>query len=243
MISATTEPSARSYSLFRRLCKWLIISVGMIVAALAIYQFSMTEWDSHRYPAPGKLVDIGGLQLHINCTGAGSPTVILEAGPNDSSLIWQLAQPQISRFTRVCSYDRPGFGWSDAAMQSLAPYRVYSLAGKSYDTGRSTACGFADKEMNAAQCSGRFSHSSPSQAKLLPGRGDRGNAKRYSGVICPTCDHSSTAYRRVGPSWGKRRSRSHLLLALPRRARIAAGNTGQMLPAPDGPALRADSGT
>src|SRR5260370_21100941 len=47
-------------------------------------------------------------------TGAGSPTVIMEGGPNDSSVIWQLVQPQVSKFTRVCSYDRAGFGWSDA---------------------------------------------------------------------------------------------------------------------------------
>jgi pimeloyl-ACP methyl ester carboxylesterase len=99
---------------FWRVFKWLIISVGLIVAAGAVFQFSMAQWDSHRYPAPGKLVDIGGLQLHINCTGVGSPTVILEAGPNDSSVIWQLVQPQISKITRVCSYDRAGFGWSDA---------------------------------------------------------------------------------------------------------------------------------
>jgi hypothetical protein len=48
-----------------------------------------------------------------------------------------------------------------------------------------------DKEMNTAQCSWRFSHSSPSQAKLLPDRGDRGNAKCYSRVICPTRNHSA----------------------------------------------------
>jgi pimeloyl-ACP methyl ester carboxylesterase len=88
--------------------------MALMVAAGALYQFSMTLWYSHRYPPPGTLVDIGGLRLHINCTGAGSPTVILEAGPNDSSLIWQLVQPQISKFTRVCSYDRAGFGLSDA---------------------------------------------------------------------------------------------------------------------------------
>jgi len=74
----------------------------------------MEVWESHRYPALGKLVDIGGLRLHINCSGVGSPAVILEAGPNDSSVIWQLTQPEISKFTRVCSYDRAGFGWSDA---------------------------------------------------------------------------------------------------------------------------------
>lgn len=99
---------------FRRVFKWLIISIGLIVAAGAVFQFSMTLWESHLYPPPGKLVDIGGLRLHINCTGAGSPAVIMESGPNDSSVIWQLVQPEISKFTRVCSYDRAGFGWSDA---------------------------------------------------------------------------------------------------------------------------------
>ena len=113
--ATTSAPSSSPGRLrFRRVFKWLIISVGLIVAAGAVFQFSMAQWESHRYPPPGKLVDIGGVRLHINCTGAGSPAVIMEAGPNDSSVIWQLVQPQISRFTRVCSYDRAGFGWSDA---------------------------------------------------------------------------------------------------------------------------------
>lgn len=97
-----------------RVLKWLLISTGLIVLLAAVFQFATTLWESHRYPPPGKLVDIGGLRLHINCTGAGSPSVIMESGPNDSSIIWQLVQPQISKFTRVCSYDRAGFGWSDA---------------------------------------------------------------------------------------------------------------------------------
>ena len=115
MSSASSGPSSvRSRSRLWRMSKWLIFSIALIVAAGAVFQFSMTLWDSHRYPPPGKLVDIGGLRLHINCTGSGSPTVIMEAGPNDSSLIWQLVQPEIRRFTHVCSYDRAGFGWSDA---------------------------------------------------------------------------------------------------------------------------------
>jgi pimeloyl-ACP methyl ester carboxylesterase len=116
--STSEPPDVQRQSLLWRISKWLILSaglcVGLVIAAGAIYQFSMTRWESHRYPAPGKLVDIGGLRLHINCTGTGSPAVLLEAGPNDSSIIWQLAQPEISKFTRVCSYDRAGFGWSDA---------------------------------------------------------------------------------------------------------------------------------
>src|SRR5258708_16435809 len=107
---AVNRRRSRSWRVF----KWLITSVALIVVAGAVFQFSMTQWESHRYPPPGKLVDIGGLRLHINCTGAGSPTVIMEAGPNDSSVIWQLVQPEISRFTRVCSSDRP-------ASRSTAP--------------------------------------------------------------------------------------------------------------------------
>ena len=114
MASVTSDrKSVQSRSLLWRACTWLAAAAGLIVAAGAIYQFATVEWESHLYPPPGQLVDIGSLRLHIKCTGAGSPTVILEAGPNDSSLIWQLVQPQISTFTHVCSYDRAGFGWSD----------------------------------------------------------------------------------------------------------------------------------
>ena len=66
-------------------------------------------------PAPeptGRLVDIGGQLLHVNCTGTGSPTVILEAGTGDFSVIWALVQPKVATFTRVCSYDRGGYAWS-----------------------------------------------------------------------------------------------------------------------------------
>jgi len=115
MVSATSVPTfVRSRSLLWRILKYLIASLALIVAAGAVFQFSMTAWESHLYPPPGKLVDIGGLRLHINCTGTGSPTVVMEAGPNDSSVIWQLVQPDIGKFTSVCSYDRAGFGWSDA---------------------------------------------------------------------------------------------------------------------------------
>ena len=62
---------------------------------------------------PGTLVDIGGQRLHVNCTGTGSPTVLLESGLGDVSVIWALVQPTVSTFTRVCSYDRGGYGWSD----------------------------------------------------------------------------------------------------------------------------------
>jgi pimeloyl-ACP methyl ester carboxylesterase len=67
-------------------------------------------------PPPGKLVDVGGWRLHLNCTGSNKgsrPTVVLESGSGDFSFDWSLVQPGISRFTRVCSYDRAGNAWSD----------------------------------------------------------------------------------------------------------------------------------
>lgn len=63
--------------------------------------------------APGRLVDIGGYRLHLNCIGNLSPTVVLIAGAGDFSFDWGLVQPEIARFARVCSYDRAGFAWSD----------------------------------------------------------------------------------------------------------------------------------
>jgi pimeloyl-ACP methyl ester carboxylesterase len=65
-------------------------------------------------PKPsGKLVDLGGHKLHFNCTGKGSPTVVVENGLGDFSFDWILVQGEVSRFTRICTYDRAGYAWSD----------------------------------------------------------------------------------------------------------------------------------
>ncbi len=59
-------------------------------------------------------VDVGGYRLYLQCIGAGSPTVVLEAGLGSPSEVWGLVQPGVARFTRVCAYDRAGVGGSDA---------------------------------------------------------------------------------------------------------------------------------
>lgn len=68
-----------------------------------------------QYPAPGKLVDVGGYRMHIHCIGEGSPTVVMEAGLNDFSLQWSAVQAEIGQFAKVCVYDRAGFGWSETS--------------------------------------------------------------------------------------------------------------------------------
>jgi pimeloyl-ACP methyl ester carboxylesterase len=59
------------------------------------------------------MVDIGGYRLYLNCIGDRGPTVVLIAGGGDFSFDWGLVQPSISRFARVCSYDRAGLAWSE----------------------------------------------------------------------------------------------------------------------------------
>jgi len=65
-------------------------------------------------PKPiGKLVDLGGHRLHVNCSGKGEPVVVVENGLGDFSFDWILVQEKVSRFTRICTYDRAGYAWSD----------------------------------------------------------------------------------------------------------------------------------
>ncbi len=74
-----------------------------------------------KFPPPGRLVDIGGRQLHLQdshfelANPGGSPTVILEAGLASTSLSWASVQPLIAEFAPVASYDRAGLGWSEDA--------------------------------------------------------------------------------------------------------------------------------
>jgi pimeloyl-ACP methyl ester carboxylesterase len=87
----------------------------IVVAALtgATYQWLATRRDLARHPPPGRLVDVGGHRLHIWCAGSGAPAVILESGLGGTSFGWGSVQPEIAQFTRVCSYDRAGLGYSD----------------------------------------------------------------------------------------------------------------------------------
>jgi len=77
-----------------------------------------------KYPAPGKLVDVGGYRLHINCQGQGSPTVVMESGNGNFSLNWGQVPQEVAKFTRVCTYDRAGLGWSDRSPQSRTAHNL-----------------------------------------------------------------------------------------------------------------------
>lgn len=65
--------------------------------------------------ADGRMVDVGGRELYIECTGSGGPTVVLQSGLGESSSYWSRIAPAIAATSTVCAYDRAGHGRSDAA--------------------------------------------------------------------------------------------------------------------------------
>jgi pimeloyl-ACP methyl ester carboxylesterase len=89
--------------------KWF---AGLILTVLAL-NCSAIGINKMLDPPPGRLVDIGGRSLHINCQGEGTPTVVLDSGVGGFSLEWTLVQRLVSGKVRICAYDRAGYAWSD----------------------------------------------------------------------------------------------------------------------------------
>lgn len=80
--------------------------------------------DADVRPSEGQLIDVGGHRLYLNCTGSGSPTVVLEPGAGQMSSDLRWIAPAVGRDTRVCVYDRAGRGWSDPANSSQDGARI-----------------------------------------------------------------------------------------------------------------------
>jgi pimeloyl-ACP methyl ester carboxylesterase len=89
------------------------LSLALAVSVLSVAQPASADPAMAAFPPPGRLVAVDGQNRHLFCTGTGTPTVILEEGAGGASLNWVWIQPTVAATTRVCSYDRPGYGWSD----------------------------------------------------------------------------------------------------------------------------------
>ena len=97
---------------------WLLYPVVGALLLSAVgggYETYREAIDRDTYTRPGRLIDVGGHELHINCTGTGSPTVVLEAGLGEPSTVMSWIAPDVAMTTRVCVYDRAGRGWSESA--------------------------------------------------------------------------------------------------------------------------------
>jgi pimeloyl-ACP methyl ester carboxylesterase len=66
-----------------------------------------------RAKMPGQIYLVDGHRMRLDCTGTGSPTLVLDSGLGNDGLVWGGVQPILAQTTRVCSYDRAGMGWSD----------------------------------------------------------------------------------------------------------------------------------
>ena len=96
---------------------WLLNPVLAVLVLFALggaYQ-TIGGATEPRVAMRGELVDVGAYRLHLECTGTGGPTVILEAGGGASAASLGWIAPDVARHTTVCVYDRAGKGWSDAA--------------------------------------------------------------------------------------------------------------------------------
>jgi len=114
-MTETANATMPRHPWFRRIVRGLLAFVVLLAAAGFLYQNISESRDRRFNPMPGHLVEAGGLRMHIYCAGQGSPAVILDAGLGDTYVSWRKVQPQIAEFTRVCSYDRAGLGYSDSS--------------------------------------------------------------------------------------------------------------------------------
>jgi pimeloyl-ACP methyl ester carboxylesterase len=104
----------------RRWKRWIrrFLLAGIVILCIAAitgstYQFVSDRKDARRFPQEGRSLDVGGFRLNIHCTGKGGPAVVLDSGLGIPAMGWDLVQPDVEKFTQVCSYDRAGYGWSD----------------------------------------------------------------------------------------------------------------------------------
>lgn len=113
----------------RRGCLRMGLGLAVVLLAMlillgiggAIYETRAETATASQFPAPGQTVDVGGRNMHIDCTGEGSPTIILDAGQGGWSSDWVNIMPELSEKNLVCAYDRAGYGWSEPAEDDRSP--------------------------------------------------------------------------------------------------------------------------
>lgn len=101
----------------------LLVTVSVAVTG-ALYEMIARWRDTGRFPERGHLVRAGSIHMNIDCSGQGSPTVILESGSGGPSVDWLMVQPEVAKFSCACSYDRAGYGWSDSGPEPRSTCRL-----------------------------------------------------------------------------------------------------------------------
>ena len=117
LLALSVWMAVQAHRRLRSRSRWLLIYPVITVMALASvsagFETVREHQDASAYPMAGQLVDVGGHRLHLQCTGSGSPTVVLQPGGGDMSSVMGWIAPAVAEHTRVCVYDSAGRGWSD----------------------------------------------------------------------------------------------------------------------------------
>ncbi len=104
--------------------------IGYMVLLSCLVLTAKTQMlDQSRPLPPGHLIDIGGYRVHVYCVGQGSPTVMIVGAA--FSFDWGLVQPEVAKFTRVCTFDPSGTAWSDPFSNVKAPLHSQALSSSS----------------------------------------------------------------------------------------------------------------
>lgn len=99
---------------------------SFLMAGMLFASISAASIGPEDFPAPGTRIWIGKHSLHLNCQGRGSPAVVFDSGLGGTSLDWALVQPEVAGFTRACTYDRAGYGWSGRGPRPRSSARIVS---------------------------------------------------------------------------------------------------------------------
>jgi pimeloyl-ACP methyl ester carboxylesterase len=111
--SLRAKRAAGTRKLFQRITLTAMAAIALLVAASSGVNAVLLQLT--RRELPGSVYIVHGRRMRINCVGEGSPTIVLEAGGGNDGLNWGGIQPLLARTSQVCSYDRAGYGGSDAA--------------------------------------------------------------------------------------------------------------------------------
>jgi pimeloyl-ACP methyl ester carboxylesterase len=102
--------------------------LAVLTSAIAFLGMQVASGDSFPadilYAQPAQLVGTNGFRLSLYCLGNGSPAVVFDSGFLDWAPSWSTVQPQIAKWTRVCSYDRAGTGLSDSGPMPRTSLRI-----------------------------------------------------------------------------------------------------------------------
>jgi pimeloyl-ACP methyl ester carboxylesterase len=109
----------------RRIVLGVISLAALVVVVGATFEALARANAPKVFPAPGRLVDIGGRRIQLDCRGAGTPVVVFESGLDPlGSLSWARVQPDIARTTRACAYSRAGLMWSEPSGRPFSSANV-----------------------------------------------------------------------------------------------------------------------